>query len=84
MHIKLDFVGDVSWFLGQRYNWHINVDGTVSYHILQQAFIEGLLEKFNMDQCKKARSPYQSGLKIDLIEHDSVNLNQKRKLLHNF
>ena len=29
-HIKDDFMGPTSWFLGSRYNWHYDEDG--NYH----------------------------------------------------
>lgn len=83
-HIKVDFMGDVSWFLGQQYDWHTDIDGTILCHISQQVFIEGMLDKFNMDQCKQARTPYQSGLKIDHIEHDDVEPISKHKLVNDF
>lgn len=83
-HISVNFMGDVSLFLGQRYDWHTDIDGTVSCHISQQAFIEGMLDKFNMKQCKKARSPYCSGLIIDRIERDNIDPTQKPKLVHDF
>ena len=46
-HLKVDFMGDASWFLGQRYEWHNEEQGNVSCHISQQAMIEGMLEKHN-------------------------------------
>ena len=33
--IKVGFMGDFSWFLGQRYNWYTDLDSKVSVHILQ-------------------------------------------------
>ena len=77
-------MGDVSWFLGQRYDWHTAINSTVSRHISQQAFIDGLLEKFNIDQCRKAQSPYRSGLKIDPIEHNGFDPKKSQKLVHEF
>ena len=44
-HVKVDFMGDVSWFLGQRYDWYTDPNGKVSVHISQQAMIEHMLEK---------------------------------------
>ena len=83
-HIFVDFMDDISWFLGQRYNWHTYVDGTVSCQISQQAFTKGMLDKFNTEQCKKTLSSYYSGLKIDCIERNNINPTQKPKLVHNF
>ena len=74
-------MGDASWFLRQRYEWHNDEQGRVSCHILQQAMIEGMLEKHNVSQWNDARSPYRSGLKIDRIEHDGKNPSTKEKLV---
>jgi hypothetical protein len=49
-HGKVDFMGDVSWFLEQRYKWHNNIDG-LSCHVSQQAFVEGMLDKHRLNKC---------------------------------
>ena len=53
-HLKVDFMGDASWFLGQRYEWHKDEQGKVSYHMLQQAMNKGILEKHNLSHCNDA------------------------------
>ena len=53
-HVKVDFMGDASWFLGQRFDWHTDKSGRVSCHVSQQAMIESLLDKFNYEHCKPA------------------------------
>ena len=84
-HIKVDFMGDAEWFLGQRYEWHTDpLTKNVSCHVSQQAFIETVLEKNGMTDCSPAKTPYRSGLKIDRIEHDNVPIENKSKLIHNF
>ena len=84
-HLKVDFMGDASWFLGQRYDWHTDTNtGKVSCHISQQAMVESMLDKFNLDHCKPSRSPYRSGMKIDRIEHDGVDPSQKEKFVKDY
>ena len=83
-HLKVDFMGDASWFLGQRYEWHNDENGKVSCHISQQAMIEGMLEKHNFPDISGSRSPYRSGLKIDRIEHDGKDPSTKEKLVRKF
>ena len=56
----------------------------VPFHISQQAMIEGMLEKHNFPDITGARSPYQSGLKIDRIEHDGKDPSTKEKLVRTF
>ena len=74
-------MGDVSWFLGQRYKWYNDRQERVSCQISQQATIEGMLEKHNYAHCSGSRSPYRSGLKIDYIKHDNDPPSQKEKLV---
>ena len=83
-HLKVDFIGDASWFLGQRYELHNDENGKVSCRISQQAMIEGMLEKHNFPDIIGARSPYQSGLKIDRIKHDEKDPSTKEKLVRTF
>ena len=83
-HLKVDFMGDASWFLGQRYEWHNDNEGKVMCHISQQAMVDGMLEKHNLTHIKPSRSPYRSGLKIDRIEHDNVDPSQKAELVQKY
>ena len=40
-HVKVDFMGDGSWFLGQHYEWNTDKsDGSVWCHVSQKAFID--------------------------------------------
>ena len=34
-HLKVDFMGDASWFLGQQYKRHADKEGKVTCHISQ-------------------------------------------------
>ena len=44
--LKVEFMGSATWFLGQRYDWYTEPNNRlVSCHILQQAMIEGMLER---------------------------------------
>ena len=83
-HLKVDFMGDVSWFLGQRYEWHNDEHGKVTCHISQQAMIEGMLKKHKFPDIARSRSPYRFGLKIDKIEHDVKDPSTKEKLVRTF
>ena len=83
-YLKVDFMGDASWFLGQRYKWHNDEQGRVLCYILQQAMIEGMLENHNLSQCNDARSLYRSGLKINRIEQDDKDPSTKEKLVREY
>ena len=45
-------MGDASWFLGQRYDWHTASNGNVSCHLSQQVFIEQMLKRFLLQHWK--------------------------------
>ena len=57
-HVKVDFLGDASWFLGQRYDWQTDPNGNVSCHVSQQAFVKQMLEQFKLEHCKTVQTPY--------------------------
>ena len=58
-HLKVEFMGDAAWFLGQRYDWYTDPNnGLVSCHISQQAMIESMLERHQLEHCTTVRSLY--------------------------
>ena len=58
-YLKVEFIGDAAWFLGQRYDWYTGKNyGHVSCHISQQTMIEGILERHQLEHCTTARSLY--------------------------
>ena len=46
--------------------------------------IESLLDKFNYEHCKPARTPYRSGLKINRIDNDGLDPSNKECLIKEF
>ena len=80
-HIKVNFMGDVSWFLGQQYDWHTDLDGHIACRISQQAFIDQILDKNNTTECCTTQTPYRSGLKIDQIDHNGFSPESKKQQL---
>ena len=83
-HLKVHFMGDASWFIGQRCKWHNDEQGKVSCHISQQAMIEGMLEKHNYPDIAGSQSLYRLGLKINRIKHDKKDTSTKEKLVRTF
>ena len=78
--MKVKFIGDAVWFLGQWYNWHTDPNNRLgSCHISQQVMIEGMLERHQLEHCTIARSPCRFGISIDRIDHDCVNPQLKEK-----
>ena len=83
-HITVDFMGDVQWFLGQRYDWTTCDDGSLSCHVSQQAFVEGMLQKFNLQHIATVDTPYRSGLKIDRIEQAPIDESRREEFSRNY
>ena len=73
-HVTVDFMGNVSWFLRQCYEWHnaIAIDGLSCHVSQQQAFVKGMINKHRLNKYITAKTSFQSGLKIDYIAHDGV------------
>ena len=82
--VKVDFMGTVSWFLGQAYEWFTTSDNRVTCHISQEAFVEQLLERNKLLECKPTRTPYRSGYVIDRVPHDGIDPLQKPELVKAF
>ena len=68
-YILVDFMGKVQWFLGQRYKLTTCDDGALACHVSQQAFVEGMLQKFELQHISTVDTPYCSGLKINRIDN---------------
>jgi hypothetical protein len=81
MELRVDFMGDVAWFLGKCYNWQPTNDDLVTVSITQTAKIESMLEEFDMLDSNAVRSPYRSGLTMDYIAQDHVPPNNKPEVL---
>lgn len=81
-HVKVDFMGDVDWFLRQRYEWHKLLDGKVSCHISQEVIVDRLLDKHGMTDSNLAKTPYRSGCVIDKIPEDGKPVEDKKELVH--
>ena len=77
-------MGDILWFLGQKYDWQTDHNGKFSCHVSQQAFMEGLLHKFNLDHIVTAKRPYQLESKINQIKRDRVDPFNKTKLVDDY
>jgi hypothetical protein len=59
-------MGEVSWFLGCKYEWEQLPDGRLTQSITQTAKAEDLIETHGMVDCNPVASPYRSGYTIGL------------------
>jgi hypothetical protein len=81
---RVDFMGEVSWFLGCKYEWETFPDGRLTVSITQTAKAEDLLETHGMSNCNPVPSPYKSGYVIDRIPDDGIPLEQKSPLVKKY
>ena len=80
----VDFMGEVSWFLGSKYEWENLPDGRLSVSITQTARAEELLDDHGMTDCNPVASPYRSGHSIDSVVCDDTDPKDKPDLVLKF
>ena len=51
-NIKVEFMGDVDYFLGSAFTWKRLPDGHISVHLCQSAFTEFTSQCFGIDHMK--------------------------------
>ena len=76
-HLRVDFMGDVAWFLGCSSVWQRTEDNKLTVSITQTAKIESMLDEFDMADCNATHSPYRSGMVIDRIPKDNLSPEDK-------
>jgi len=66
---NVDFMGQVSHFLGIEFSWRRHDDGHLSVSLTQQSFAENLVDSVNCSVTSTSTfvTPYRSGLAIDSI-----------------
>jgi len=78
----VDFMGQVSHFLGIEFSWKHHSNGHLSVCLTQQSFIDTLLDSFGLSSSSVSTfsSPYRSGLAIDAIKHQDMSLSARDAL----
>jgi len=79
---SVDFMGQVSLFLGTEFTWIHHDDGNISVSLTQQSFIETLLESLNITSTTISTftTPYRSGKPIDSIPHIEMSSTARDEL----
>ncbi len=79
---EVDFMGQVSHFPGIEFTWHHHSDGHASVNLLQQSFIENLLESlgYASKTVSTYTTPYRSGMSIDTIPTQSMTVSERDQL----
>ena len=84
-HINVDFMGAVSWYLGVYYEWSRTNDDRLTVHLSQEAMVNKLLAKEQLEDCTDSKSsPYRSGLPIDRIPHDGIPPENKLSMVRRY
>ncbi|MGH7974214.1 MAG: hypothetical protein ACREBR_01715, partial [bacterium] len=67
--VKVDFMGDVEFFLGTQFQWSRDTDGNVKCHMSQNGYINMLIDKMDLREANTSprATPYRSGLTIDSL-----------------
>jgi hypothetical protein len=76
---NVDFMGQVSHFLGIEFSWRFHPDGILSVSLTQQSFAENRVDSVNYSTASVSSyvSPYRSGLPIDSIPPSALSLRNK-------
>ena len=72
---KVTFSNEVDFFLGIKIDCCRHVDGNVTIHLSQTAFIEALLHSHSLhtDDVNTVQSPYRSGYPVDSIPNEAYD-----------
>uniref|UniRef100_A0A6U5M3S4 Reverse transcriptase Ty1/copia-type domain-containing protein n=1 Tax=Corethron hystrix TaxID=216773 RepID=A0A6U5M3S4_9STRA len=73
-------MGMVSHYLGIAFCCQVHKCGAITVHLSQSAYIDLLLERFYLQHCKHATTPYRMGLPIDMIPHQHLDMTTKTHL----
>jgi hypothetical protein len=79
---SVEFMGQVSHFLGIEFTWKFHSDGHLSVSLTQQSFIDTLLETLDIsiDGTSTYTSPYQANCHIDSIPFQDMSAPDRDRL----
>jgi hypothetical protein len=78
----VDFMGQVSHFLGIEFTRKFHPDGNLSVSLTQQSFVDTLLESLgiSIDGISTYTSPYQADCHIDSIANQDLSTSDRDRL----
>jgi len=81
--VKVDFMGQVDYFLGILFDWKRHDDGSVSVHLSQEAYANQIVESMGLSDSVSSptMTPYRSGLPIDCIPPVDMSDSERAPLL---
>ncbi len=83
---EVEFMGQVTQFLGIEFTWKHHTDGNPSVSLTQQSFAETLIESLNLSTASVSTftTPYRLGLAIDSIQHETMSCTDRDTLCLNY
>jgi hypothetical protein len=82
--LTIDFMGELSYYLGVYYDWQQTPDGRLTVHCSQEGHIHRMLEQFHLEDAHAERTPFRSGLVIDRNLHDGRPAEAKPALVKEY
>ena len=79
--IKVEFMGQVSYFLGIRFQWR-QTDNNVKVHLSQEAFADNLIQQAGLHHISTTTNttPYKSGAPVDTIKPTNLLPQEKARI----
>jgi hypothetical protein len=77
---SVDFMGNISHFLGLKFDWTTHKDGNIDVHISQTAFAEQLIEANNLSEANPTQTPYRSGHPVDSVAQNNLSPPERQQL----
>ena len=73
--VSVDFMGQISHFLGIEFSWKFHDNGNLTVNLTQQSFAETLIESLGFDSLSLSTftTPYRSGCPIDSIPNEGMS-----------
>ena len=81
--LTIDWMGELSWYLGVLYHWDRTPEGQLTVHMSQEAYIQKMLEDHSAAGNTEL-TPYRTGLVVDRIPHDGVAKEDKPQLVKRY
>jgi hypothetical protein len=80
--VSVDFMGQVSHFLGIEFAWQFHEDGHLTVNLTQQSFAETLIESLGFESMSLSTftTSYCSGYPIDFIPHEEMSSTHRDSL----
>ncbi len=79
---QVDFMGQVTLFLGIEFSWVFHPDGNLTVSLTQQSFIETLCDSLQIQSTHHSTftTPYRAGISIDSIPTDNLSSSNRDDL----